>query len=114
MEHSRNSYEHSDIENMPSALAIQCLPMGITEKDRVYEIVDSVIQEIIASGLSYQVGPFETVIEGPLGEILPLIGRLHRRLLESGIDTGASYIKLWSGRNLGSSAEKTEKYTKPH
>lgn len=102
----------NDIDRMPSALAIQCLPMGISEKERIYAIVDRVIQDIDARGLSYQVGPFETVIEGPLDDLLELAGRLHKRMLSEGVASAASYMKLWSGKNMGSSEEKTAKYRK--
>jgi len=100
----------TDMGLVPSALAIQCLPMGIGEKEKIYAIVDRVIQDIAASGLSYQVGPFETVIEGPLDTLLNLAGRLHKRMLAEGVSSAASYMKLWSGKNIGTSEEKTAKY----
>jgi len=69
-----------------------------------------VIALIQESGLSYEVGPFETVVEGPLPRLLELAGRMHRRMLETGVNTAASYIKLWSGTNMGSTEEKVGKY----
>ncbi|MCA1950128.1 MAG: thiamine-binding protein [Treponema sp.] len=101
-----------DVDAIPSAMAIQCLPMGLGTKAETYAVVDSVIKLIEESGLSYEVGPFETVVEGPLPRLLELAGQMHRRMLESGINTAASYIKLWSGTDLGSSEEKVGKYRK--
>lgn len=101
-----------DVDAIPSAMAIQCLPMGLGSKEETYAAVDSVIALIQESGLSYEVGPFETVVEGPLPQLLDLAGRMHRRMLESGISTAASYIKLWSGTNMGSTEEKIGKYRK--
>ncbi len=107
-----NDIAENDVGRIPSALAIQCLPMGIGEKEKIYAIVDRIIQDIDASGLSYQVGPFETVIEGPLDTLLSLAGRLHKRLLTEGVTSAATYMKLWSGKNMGTSEEKTAKYRK--
>jgi len=101
-----------DVNAIPSAMAIQCLPMGLATKAETYAAVDQVIQIIQASGLSYEVGPFETVIEGPLPRLLELAGQVHAHMLELGVSTAASYIKLWSGTNMGTTEEKIGKYRK--
>lgn len=101
-----------DVDAIPSAMAIQCLPMGLSSKAETYAVVDRVIQIIQASGLAYEVGPFETVIEGPLSRLLELAGQVHAHMLELGASTAASYIKLWSGANMGSTEEKVRKYRK--
>jgi uncharacterized protein YqgV (UPF0045/DUF77 family) len=98
------------IDEIPSAMAIQCLPMGLTTKEETYAVVDSVIQLVQESKLPYEVGPFETVVEGPLPLLLELAGRMHRHMLEAGISTAASYIKLWSGTGMGTTEEKVGKY----
>jgi uncharacterized protein YqgV (UPF0045/DUF77 family) len=98
------------IGSLRSALAIQCLPMGMAENKAVYAAVDQAIAAIGASGLRYTVGPFETVIEGPLDQVYAAALAAHKALLAGGVGTAASYIKLWSGADLGSSAEKTDKY----
>lgn len=101
-----------DVEAIPSAMAIQCLPMGLSGKEETYAVVDRVIKIIQESGLSYEVGPFETVIEGPLPRLLELAGTMHRQMLEAGVSTGASYIKLWSGTDMGTTEEKVRQYRK--
>ncbi len=93
-----------------SALAIQCLPMGIPERERSWAAVDRAIAAIDASGLSYTVGPFETVIEGPLDRLLEIAAAAHKALLKAGAPTAATYMKLWSGEGIGTSEEKVGKY----
>lgn len=95
---------------MKSALAIQCLPQGVDGKDQMYRAVDRAIAAIEASGLPYTVGPFETVVEGPVDQLFALAQAAHRAVLEAGAPGVATYMKLFSAPDLGSSEEKTEKY----
>jgi uncharacterized protein YqgV (UPF0045/DUF77 family) len=99
-------------KNVRSALAIQCIPMESKNKNEVYAAVDRAIAVIEASGLSFTVGPFETVVEGPLERLLFLAGEAHAAVLEAGAVRVATYIKLWSGESLGSSEEKVGKFRK--
>ena len=99
-----------ETNTIKSALAIQCLPMGILEREKIWGIVDKAIAAIDASGLSYTVGPFETVIEGPLNRLLEVAAAAHTALLDAGAPSAATYMKLWSGQGIGSSEEKTGKY----
>ena len=48
---------------MKASIAIQILPQ-VTDKDELVRIVDEVIDYIRSTGLRYEVGPFETAIEG--------------------------------------------------
>ena len=48
---------------MKASIAIQVLPAAPTQ-DELVRIVDEVIAYIRSTGLHYQVGPFETTIEG--------------------------------------------------
>ncbi len=96
--------------DLPSALAIQVLPMGIVDRGKIWSMVDQAIQAIDGTGLFYTVGPFETVVEGPLGKLLELAATVHQTVLAAGAPTVATYMKLWSGEGIGTSTEKTEKY----
>ena len=98
------------VGHVPSALAIQCIPMGIGDRNKTWSIVDEVIQAIDRFGLPYIVGPFETVVEGPLDRLLEVAAFAHKAALSAGAPSVATYIKLWSGEGIGTSAEKTEKY----
>lgn len=94
---------------MKSALAIQCLPLMEAPKEEVYKTVDAAIEVIIDSGLPYEVGPFETTVEGELSQLMALAQKAHEAVLATGVKNVITYLKLASG-NLGSSNEKTEKY----
>ena len=48
----------------------------------VKEIVAEALSIVDGSGLSYQLGPMHTVIEGEPEQVLDVILRCHRRLLE--------------------------------
>lgn len=96
---------------MKSAIAIQCLPMTGAPKEEVYRLVDAAIAAIDASGLTYRVTPMETVVEGPLDQLLEVAGQAHKAVLELGGGRGVfTYIKLASAEDLGTSAEKVRKY----
>lgn len=105
---TRQSIEQ--LKEINSALAIQVLPMGIADRDTVWALVDQAIQAIDRTGLSYTVGPFETVVEGPLDQLLELASTVHRTVLAAGAPSVATYMKLWSGEGIGTSTEKTAKY----
>lgn len=99
-----------EVQKTRSALSIQCLPLGLAGREETWAAVDRAIAAIDASGLTYTVGPFETVIEGPLDRLLELAAAAHKALLLAGAPTAATYMKLWSGEGIGTSEEKTGKY----
>lgn len=98
------------MSEVKSAMAIQCLPLVEGGKETTYALVDAAIEAIDASGLPYTVGPFETVVEGPLEELIEVAKRAHRAVLDRGAGKVFTYIKLASGEELGSSEEKIRKY----
>lgn len=79
-------------------------------KEEVYKVVDAAIAVIQKSNLPYQVGPFETTVEGELDELVALAKEAHMAVVKAGGGTVITYIKLATGENLGSSDEKTRKY----
>jgi len=95
---------------MKSALAIQCLPKVSGGKAATHAAVDKAIEAIEASGLPFTVGPFETVVEGPLDELFEVAKKAHLAILEAGSDGVSTYMKLFSSTDLGTSEEKTSKY----
>lgn len=56
------------------------VPMGAG--DGVKSIVAEALAIVDASGLPYQLGPMHTVVEGDSEQVLDLILRCHRRVLE--------------------------------
>lgn len=97
---------------MHSALSIQCLPLETADRQEVYDLVDKAIDVIEDSGLDYEVGPFETTVEGELEEVWKVARKAHRAILEaqSGDPKVMSIIKVLSGEDIGSTSEKLEQY----
>ncbi|MEM6397183.1 MAG: thiamine-binding protein [Bacteroidota bacterium] len=60
--------------------AIQLVPVNVTNG---YAMVDRAIEIIAASGLSHQVGPFSTSVEGTFEEVVALVEKIKNRLLAS-------------------------------
>lgn len=73
-------------------VALQVLPQA--EGRNSYDLVDSAIHVIEASGLKYKVCPFETVIEGGYDEIMDLIKQVHVELEKNGTEKLMTYIKI--------------------
>lgn len=60
-------------------LGIQTIP--IADADKCYPIIDQCIHLIQASGITYQVTAFETILEGRYREIMDLVDRLYELAL---------------------------------
>lgn len=56
------------------------VPMGAGES--VKELVAEALAIVDASGLPYQLGPMHTVVEGEPDQVMDVILRCHRRILE--------------------------------
>jgi uncharacterized protein YqgV (UPF0045/DUF77 family) len=87
--------------------AIQLLPFG--NEDEKYKIIDSAIEIIQKSGLTYLVCPFETVIEGEAPEVYTLIEKNRVESLKSCSDLIINVKIHASNRDLKID-EKLEKY----
>ena len=95
---------------MRSAMAIQVLPLSGGSRERVWTLVDKAITVIDKSGLSYTVGPMETVVEGPLERLVEVAKEAHLAVVEASGGTVSTYIKLVSGNDIGTAEEKVRKY----
>lgn len=73
-------------------LSLQVLPRVPTEK--VYAVVDQVIEMIQASGCPYVVGPMETTIEGDVEELLELVKKAQEICITAGASSVMSVIKI--------------------
>ena len=76
----------------------------------MYRLVDAAIEVIEKSGLPYTVGPFETVVEGPIEELFALAQKAHIAVLAAGSEGVSTYLKIFSAPELGSTEEKIGKY----
>lgn len=97
---------------MSASIAIQILPKVETDEE-VVRIVDEVIAYIRSTGLNYQVGPFETAIEGEsIDELMDIAKQCLHVAAGSGAPKVSAYIKAVhrpDGEIL-TIAQKTGKY----
>lgn len=78
---------------MSASIAIQVLPKVETDAE-VVRIVDDVIAYIQSTGLNYQVGSFETTIEGEsYGELMDIAEECLKVAVRSGAPKVSAYIK---------------------
>ncbi len=96
-----------------AAMAIQVSP-NTTDTAKLLEIVDAAIAAIDASGLSYEVGAFETTIEGDLDQLVALIPAIQAASVAAGAEMINNYIKLAYApeKHILTTDEKLDKYRK--
>ncbi|MDO5725312.1 MAG: thiamine-binding protein [Tissierellia bacterium] len=99
---------------MKASIAIQVLPL-IEGDEKICEIVDEVIAYIETLDLKYEVGPFETTIEGEsLEELMNIATECIQIANRAGGDKIAAYMKLFYApeKNILSIDDKIDKYRK--
>ena len=96
-------------ENRTVNVAIQVLPLV---KD-VYPVVDYAIETIAASGVKYEVGPMETVMEGPLDQLLEVAKSAHLACFSAGAEKVVTIIKIGAQVSGTTIEEKVQKYPQP-
>ena len=78
---------------MSASIAIQILPKVETDAE-VVRIVDAVIAYIQSTGLTYQVGAFETTVEGEsYDELMDIAKECLKVAVRSGAPKVSAYIK---------------------
>ncbi len=77
---------------------IQVLPSPAGTPGRRWEHVEAALALLRTSGLSYEVGPMGTAIEGDPDEVWPLLRRMHEATLASGADGVISVVKISEAR----------------
>ncbi len=87
-------------------VSVQVLPLV----EDVYPVVDRAIEVIAASGVKYEVGPMETVMEGPLDKLLDVAKAAHRACFEAGAARVVTIIKIGDAATGTSIEEKVGKY----
>ena len=92
------------------SLAIQVLPINAGAKQDVFAAVDRAIAVIAASGVKYEVGPFETTMEGEIPMLWDLAMEAHRAVKGSGISSVITYIKLSESDEPMTIEEKVSKH----
>ncbi len=77
-----------------ASVAVQVLP-GVSGDREVCRIVDEVIAYIASTGLRYQVGPFETTIEGEdYDRLMDVVKECQHVALRAGAPKVSAYVKV--------------------
>ena len=77
-------------ENRTVNVSVQVLPLV----EDVYPIVDRAIEVISSSGVKFEVGPMETVMEGPLDELMEIAKAAHLACFHAGAERVVTIIKV--------------------
>lgn len=75
-------------------MAIQFLPMDVTEDEATCAAVDTVIAYIAQTGLGYFVGPFETAIEGSYEACMECLKGCQLVAAQAGCSHMMTYVKI--------------------
>lgn len=93
-------------KNRTVNVAVQVLPLV----EDVFPVVDRAIEVIARSGVKYEVGPMETVMEGPLDDLLEVAKAAHLACLEAGAEKVMTIIKIGDQTCGTTIEEKVSKY----
>ena len=93
-----------------TSIAVQILP-DVSDIRKVCEIVDEVIAYIKSTGCHYEVGPFETVVEGEFNILMNIIKRCTEIPIEVGAPAVQAYVKInHNPSGVLTIGEKIDKY----
>jgi len=73
-----------------SLISVQIIPKG----EDVISLVDEAIAIIDQSGVKYEVHPLETTMEGELSELLHIIEKMNKRMVELGSYNVITQVKI--------------------
>jgi len=73
-------------------VSLQVIPT--VEEERIYPVVDKVIEYIAGTGVKYVVGPMETTMEGELDELMEIVKRAQEICVEEGAKRVCSMVKI--------------------
>lgn len=97
------------MKNKVVNVAIQVLPFSKNEE--TYALVDRAIEVIAASGVTYRVTPFETVLEGPYSVLMQVVADVQAVCFEHGADSVLCNLKIHSHRQGDARiADKMQRY----
>ena len=89
-------------------VSLQVVPL--VPDDKLYKVVDKVIEHIKDSGVKYEVGPMETTMEGELDKLLEIVKRAQEICIEEGAARVASVVKIDYKKEGVTMDEKIKKY----
>lgn len=73
-------------------VSLQVIPS--VPEERIYPVVDKVIEYIAKTGVKYEVGPMETTMEGELETLLQIVKRAQEICVEEGAERVCSMVKI--------------------
>jgi uncharacterized protein (TIGR00106 family) len=91
-------------------VSLQVVPV-VTE-ERIYPVVDKVIEYIASTGVKYVVGPMETTMEGDLDTLLNIVKRAQEICVNEGASRVVSVVKIDYKSEGVTIDEKIQKYRK--
>jgi len=78
---------------MPNVnVSLQILP--VVSEDRIYGVVDKVIEYIASKGVKYHVGPMETTMEGEMDQLLDIVKEAQDICVKEGASRVISVVKI--------------------
>jgi uncharacterized protein (TIGR00106 family) len=95
-------------KNRTVNVAIQVLPFT----EDIFKVVDQAIEVIDGSGVKYEVGPMETVMEGTLDQLLEIAKAAHLACFQAGAKKVMTIIKIGDQTCGTRIEEKVGKYRK--
>lgn len=91
-------------------VSLQVIPA--VPEERLYTVVDKVIEYIASTGVKYVVGPMETTMEGDLNTLLEIVKRAQNICTDEGASRVVSVVKIDYKSEGVTIDEKIAKYTK--
>lgn len=91
-------------------VSLQVLPRVKDEK--IYDVVDKVIEYIDSCGVKYEVGPMETTMEGELDKLLDIVKVAQEICVKEGATRVLSVVKIDYKPEGVTMHEKVYKYRK--
>ncbi|NLW03356.1 MAG: thiamine-binding protein [Clostridiaceae bacterium] len=73
-------------------VSLQVLP--VVQQEKIYPVVDRVIELIQKSGVKYVVGPMETTMEGDFDTLMETVKRAQAVCCEAGAERVVSIVKI--------------------
>lgn len=93
---------------MTCNVSLQIIPS--VQEERLYEVVDRVIEYIESTGVKYEVGPMETTMEGNIDELLEIVKKSQDICLKEGAGRIISIVKIDYKKDGVTMEEKVGKY----
>lgn len=87
-------------------VSVQILPLV----DDPFPLIDRAIRVIQASGVKHEVDPMETVMEGPLDQLLEVAKAAHLACMQAGAERMVTLIKIGDRAGGTSMESKVAKY----